>query len=248
MITLDDSDIADSDIADSEIDDSEIDDSKIDDSDIADSDIADSDTETQYYSDSQEEESYNSNDSNDSQDDDDVSQDDDEEEDEEEENIDQNTKLNDKWILWYHHEKNNWKISGYRKIYKIETIKDFWELYNNFDRIGGINNQHFFLMREGIEPIWEDKKNQSGGCWSFKKMENESAQLWEDLSVRIVGENLLENNEDINGLSICLKRQSNSVIKIWNNNSKKNQINLLNKDILNKYGKDILYIAHIPEF
>ena len=167
---------------------------------------------------------------------------------EDEESINLDTKLNDNWILWYHHEKNNWKISGYRKIYKIETIKDFWELYKNFDRIGGINNQHFFLMREGIEPIWEDKKNQSGGCWSFKKMENESAQLWEDLSVRIVGENLLENNMDINGLSICLKRQSNSVIKIWNNNSKNNQINLLSKDILNKYGKDILYIAHIPEF
>ena len=91
------------------------------------------------------------------------------------------------------------------------------------------------------------QKDQSGGCWSFKKMENESAQLWEDLSVGIVGENL-ENNEDINGLSICLKRQSNSVIKIWNNNSKKNQINLLNKDILNKYDKDILYIAHIQNF
>ena len=79
-------------------------------------------------------------------------------------------------------------------------------------------------------------------------MENESAEIWEDLSVRIVGENLLENNSDINGLSICLKRQSNSVIKIWNKNSKNNEINLLSKDILNKYGKDILYIAHIPEF
>ena len=160
----------------------------------------------------------------------------------------ENTKLNDKWILWYHHEKNNWKISGYRKIYKIETIKDFWELYNNFDRIGGINNQHFFLMREGIEPVWEDEKNKKGGCWSFKKMDNESAKLWEDLSVRIIGEKLLENNSDLNGLSICLKRQLNSVIKIWNNNSKNNQINLLNKEILDRYGKDILYIAHIPEF
>ena len=166
----------------------------------------------------------------------------------EEEEYNENYKLNDNWILWYHHEKNNWKINGYRKIYKIETIKHFWELYNNFDRIGGINNQHFFLMREGIEPIWEDEMNKKGGCWSYKKMENESFELWEDLSVRIIGENLLDDNTDLNGLSICLKRQSNSVIKIWNKNSKNNNISLINKDILNKYGKDILYIAHIPEF
>lgn len=165
-----------------------------------------------------------------------------------EEEVNVNTKLNSSWVLWYHHEKNNWKISGYRKIYKIDTIKDFWELYKNFDRIGGINNQHFFLMREGIEPIWEDDANKLGGCWSFKKMENESAEIWEDLSIRIVGETLLEDNSEINGLSICLKRQSNSVIKIWNKNSKNNCKSLIHKDILNKYGKEILYIAHIPEF
>ena len=28
------------------------------------------------------------------------------------------------------------------KIYEIETGKDFWELYNNFDRIG--YNKNFF--------------------------------------------------------------------------------------------------------
>ena len=181
----------------------------------------------------------------DDEDDDDDGDDDNELENEE---VDVNTKLNSSWVLWYHHEKNNWKINGYRKIYKIDTIKDFWELYKNFDRIGGINNQHFFLMREGIEPIWEDEANKQGGCWSFKKMENESAEIWEDLTIRIVGETLLEDNSEINGLSICLKRQSNSVIKIWNKNSKNNCKSLIHKDILNKYGKEILYIAHIPEF
>ena len=74
-------------------------------------------------------------------------------------------------------------------------------------------------------------------------MENESANLWEDLSVRIVGETLLEDNKDINGLSICLKRQSNSVIKIWNKNSKNNNISLLNKDIL-KQDYHLLFLLH----
>jgi hypothetical protein len=31
--------------------------------------------------------------------------------------------LNNPWILWYHHELDNWKTSGYRKIFTINTIK-----------------------------------------------------------------------------------------------------------------------------
>ena len=103
-------------------------------------------------------------------------------------------------------------------------------------------------MREGIEPIWEDPQNQKGGCWSFKKPDYEAGELWEDISIKVVGECLLNNSECINGISICLKRQSTSVIKIWNKDSKMNSVNLINKDILKKYGTDLLYIAHIPEF
>ena len=103
-------------------------------------------------------------------------------------------------------------------------------------------------MRENIEPIWEDDHNKEGGCWSFKIQDYKAAKLWEDLSLKIIGETLLENNLNINGLSICLKRQSTSVIKIWNKYSKYNDINLIDKDILDKYGNDILYIPHIPEF
>ena len=25
-----------------------------------------------------------------------------------------------------------------------------------------------FLMRDGIQPIWEDEKNRNGGCFSYK--------------------------------------------------------------------------------
>ena len=29
------------------------------------------------------------------------------------------------WNVWYHHMKDNWKLSGYRKIYNITNIKIF---------------------------------------------------------------------------------------------------------------------------
>ena len=28
-------------------------------------------------------------------------------------------KLNSYWNIWYHHQKNNWKLDSYKKIYKM---------------------------------------------------------------------------------------------------------------------------------
>ena len=47
------------------------------------------------------------------------------------------------WNVWYHHIKDNWKLSGYRKIYNITNIQNFWELYNNWNRLGGILSKQF---------------------------------------------------------------------------------------------------------
>ena len=102
-------------------------------------------------------------------------------------------------------------------------------------------------MREGISPIWEDEKNKNGGCWSFKITEANSQELWNDLSKYLITESLSSVENDIVGISACLKKNNFSVIKIWNVNSSNNNINLLNKDILDKWGMDIIYIAHMPE-
>jgi hypothetical protein len=152
-----------------------------------------------------------------------------------------------KWSLWYHHEKDNWKISGYKKIYEINNSTDFWKLYNNWDKIKGINYKHYFLMKENIIPIWEDEENINGGCWSFKINEDQTYNLWTDLSVYLVCNQLLNDNSDIVGISSCLKKNNNSVIKIWNKNSKNSSLSNINKDIIKKWGTDIIYIAHMPE-
>lgn len=156
--------------------------------------------------------------------------------------------LNNKWIMWYHHSRNNWKIDGYKKIFIINTIKDFWDLHNNIEKIGGINNMHFFLMRENVEPIWEHPGNKTGGCWSFKIPSEQAFDLWQKLGVYMIGETMSSLPLLINGISICLKNPATSVIKIWNNNSKYNSINLLPHNIIDEYGYNIIYKAHIPEY
>jgi hypothetical protein len=154
--------------------------------------------------------------------------------------------LSNKWKIWYHHEKDNWKLSGYKNIYEINTVGDFWRLYNNWNKLKGVNSKHFFFMKDDITPLWEDPENINGGCWSFKVPELEAEKLWTDLSIYIVCNQLTNDPTDIIGLSICLKKNNFSVIKIWNKNSKNNSLSFLNKTIIKKWGTDIIYIAHMP--
>lgn len=158
------------------------------------------------------------------------------------------TKFNNSWKLWYHHLKEIWTINGYKKIYEINNSNDFWKLYHNWDLLGGITIKQFFLMKNDIKPIWEDENNKNGGCWSFKINNFDVEELWEELSILLVTEELLEENNDIIvGLSICLKKNNFCVIKIWNNDSNLNSIKLINKKILKDWGLDLIYISNTPE-
>jgi hypothetical protein len=159
--------------------------------------------------------------------------------------MDANTKLNSKWNLWYHCEKDNWKISGFKKVHEIETIGDFWRLHNNWNKIKGINSKHFFFMKDGVYPIWEDPINLNGGCWSYEVHEDQSEYLWNDLASYLVCEEIISNVDEVVGLSICLKKNNKSDIKIWNTNSKNNSLSQINKNIIKKWGIDIIYIVHM---
>ena len=157
-------------------------------------------------------------------------------------------KFQSTWNIWYHHNKSSWRIGDYKQIFKISDIKDYWTFHNNINYLGGINSQHFFLMRENIKPIWEDPNNKTGGCWSIKLSIEKSRDLWIKLSSYIVGETLVKSHHSINGISICTKNPTTSVIKIWNNDYKENSIKILPNDILNEYGYNIIYKANNPEY
>ena len=157
-----------------------------------------------------------------------------------------NNNFDSTWNVWYHHTKDNWAIDGYKQIYKIDNGIDFWKLYNNWESLGGITSRHFFLMKNNTQPVWEDPINMKGGCWSFKIIDSMASELWEDLSVLVVTNELVQGTEAL-GLSITLKKNNTCVVKIWNDDSNKNSIKHINKNILKKWGTDIIYIAHMAE-
>ena len=77
-------------------------------------------------------------------------------------------KLNSKWTLWAHlpHD-TDWSLKSYIKIMNIETVDETVALYKNIpDNM--IKNCMLFMMRDGINPTWEEEKNSNGGCFSYK--------------------------------------------------------------------------------
>ena len=125
------------------------------------------------------------------------------------------------WTIWFHKMyDNNWGIDSYKKIYTFSTIEDFWCVYNSI--IPHMKNGLFFIMKEGIQPIWEDEENLHGCSISYisEKYETE----WKELCIGMISNNLIANNNEINGISSCPKKH-NYLLKLWMKNCTTPEIN-----------------------
>jgi hypothetical protein len=107
-------------------------------------------------------------------------------------------------------------------------VKQLWGVYktlkNNFT--AGM----FFLMREGVLPIWEDEKNKNGGYWSYKVPKKQSNDIWLKLSAALVGNTLTDDMLTITGISVSPKI-TNCVMKIWNSDSSICKTDIFTKEI-----------------
>ena len=152
--------------------------------------------------------------------------------------------LNDKWVLWFHDlDDTDWTINGYQRLANIDTIECFWKIFNSLEE-SIIQNSMFFLMRHNIQPIWEDKQNINGGCWSFKISKKDVYKAWTELSLHLLGENVtkdLKHTSNINGISISPKKNF-SILKIWNKNQETH--NVLSKKIPNIFIYESIFKSH----
>ncbi len=130
-------------------------------------------------------------------------------------------KLNSYWTVWVHKiNSNDWTLTGYQKIYVINSIGAFWRFFNNFQLLNTYQNQ-IFIMREEIAPIWEDVNNKFGGICSIKidsiqkGMKTDlSTEVLALISLLIMNETFVGQNKNINGISYSVKKRS-SLIKVW---------------------------------
>ena len=76
--------------------------------------------------------------------------------------------LSDEWCLWAHlpHD-TDWSLNSYKNIYNHTTLEDVISVTEALPP-KLVKNCMLFVMRKGITPLWEDPKNRSGGCFSYK--------------------------------------------------------------------------------
>jgi hypothetical protein len=129
------------------------------------------------------------------------------------------SKLSRNWNLWYHDPNNqSYTLDSYINLGKIETIEDFWHYYHYLKLIQ-IQGSMFFLMLEGVNPLWEDTID--GGSWSYKIDKKEIQQSWTRLSIHLLSDTFLDsdNKDELIGISISPKKTF-SILKVWIRNDK----------------------------
>ena len=46
------------------------------------------------------------------------------------------------------------------------------------------------LFKRGVKPAWEDRRNVDGGSWTFRVRKDLSADLWQEICMMAIGEQI----------------------------------------------------------
>ena len=165
-----------------------------------------------------------------------------------------NHRLNSKWVVWYHNPSDkSWTKESYKDILELLTLEDYLVLKNSWEEcLPSVSEGMFFLMRKldngkVIYPQWEDVNNKDGGYWSFKINKEDAQSVWFKLCSFTLGECICANTMEslqVNGISISPKKNF-CIIKIWNNNHKKEDIKLLSEKLTFLDMSEVKYSSHV---
>ncbi|KAL8661312.1 MAG: hypothetical protein Q9202_005677 [Teloschistes flavicans] len=100
----------------------------------------------------------------------------------------------------------------------ISTVKPFMEMLNHFPLANLKLRDSIHFFKHGVRPVWEDARNQRGGCWTFRVNKALSADFWKEVLFLAVGEQIGEvvlPGDDICGCSLS-RRFNSDLIQIWN--------------------------------
>jgi len=150
-----------------------------------------------------------------------------------------------KWTVWYHKQDDaDWSLESYIKLYEFSSLLEYVRFRNSFVYLPQFLNGYYFFMVDDIPPQWEDKLNSNGGCF-YLPLPKDVTELnvWLLLDKAIIGD-LLENDKTY-GISIVPKKY-NSIIKIWNGDKSKNNVDIIKYKLSSSIKiEDIYYRAHV---
>jgi hypothetical protein len=157
--------------------------------------------------------------------------------------------LSDSWILWAHlpHD-TDWSLKSYMKIYEFNTVEQAITITETLPPVL-VTNCMLFLMRKGINPIWEDERNRNGGCFSYKIPNKDVPDAWKQLSYSLVGETMSDNKKllpHINGITISPKKNF-CIIKVWLANCSFQDAAVI-REVHGITSHGCLFKRHVPEY
>lgn len=158
-------------------------------------------------------------------------------------------KLHNAWALWAHlpHD-TDWSINSYKLISRFRTVEDAIILLETIPE-KMINNCMLFIMKDKINPTWEDVNNRRGGSFSYKVSNKTVCAIWKKLSYALIGETLVNENNilaTINGITISPKKNF-CILKIWMSTCNYQNPAVIKKIIdINPNG--CLFKKHSPEY
>lgn len=148
--------------------------------------------------------------------------------------------LNDKWTFYNHlPSEKDWTMSGYTVLCKdMDTVEHVLKLRESLPE-KMIKYSMLFMMRSHITPLWEDKYNCKGGCFSYKVFNKHVDQVWKDMMCLLCGETLVQDKHDtcfVNGITISPKKNF-CIIKVWISDMDHQNPNMISHiDNLTKHG------------
>lgn len=157
--------------------------------------------------------------------------------------------LSDAWIIWAHlpHD-TDWSLKSYMKIYEFNTVEQAITITETLPPVL-VTNCMLFLMRKGINPIWEDERNRNGGCFSYKIPNKDVPDAWKQLSYSLVGETMSDNQKllpHINGITISPKKNF-CIIKVWLANCSFQDAAVI-REVHGITSHGCLFKRHVPEY
>lgn len=155
------------------------------------------------------------------------------------------TRFQHSWILWYHDPENHdYSLNGYVRIADFSTPQQMWSVVEAIPKDAWECGM-FFFMRDGFKPLWDCPENEHGGSWSKKVDISNIHDIFIDLMVHCVANDVLvKNKETLAGITVSPKGQF-SIIKVWNTSIAINDRTNLNVKIpMFPVGDDVTYTAH----